>query len=300
MKAFLTLILTVSLAVSSAWGDSAIDTAELEAMIADGQAKPLAEQMEARLKEGDDPLAYYWLGRAELALIDDASAFRKLGLARSAKNNLEEAVAMDPDFVPARVSLARYYLEAPAIAGGSEEAAQEQADKLMDLDAASAYGIKATLAALQGEYDESINWERKALAADEWGWDEQYMLIISAVHRQVDSATEILNEAVENVQRHADDPDALLPLIAYQRGKLAAVTGTYLESGQTALEQYLLHTPPEGEPGLDWAQFRLSQVERQLGLSEEAIASLEDLESREVSEDLSFALRDERRWHYSD
>lgn len=301
MKQLLKLLLLMPFCLAQAQDASPMDSAAMEAMIADGQAEALEELMESALKEDPDSAqAHYWLGRAELASIDDASAFRKLGLARSARKNLEKAVSLDPALVPARISLARYYLEAPAIAGGDDDAAMDQAEQILALDAAAGYRIKGAIARSEEDYEQAVSWMRQALAAGPWEWAAQYELIVLAVHQQVGSAVAALDEAQSNVRAHAENAGELLPLIDYQRGKLAAVSGNYLESGQLALERYLLHTPAEGEPDLEWAQFRLSQVERQLGSADEALARLEGLESSEVPEDLSFAIRDERRWHYSD
>lgn len=301
MNKFLIVALALLFTVSSAQGSSAEESAQMEALIANGQAQELAETLEERLQaQGESAMLLYWMGRAELSMIDEASAFRKLGLARSAKKNLEKAVALDPELVPARVSLGRYYLEAPAIAGGSEVKAKQQAERLITLDPPSGYRLEASIAQEQEQYEEAVDWFSQALAAQTWEWDPQYRLVVLAVHHQVASAEAVLNQAVENVRSYATNPDELLPLISYQRGKLAAVSGDFLEPGQAALEQYLQYEPAEDEPGLDWAEFRLSQVERHLGLTTEALARLESLENQEIPQDLSFAIRDERRWHYSD
>lgn len=302
MKALLTLIIAVTLSVSVARADAEPDYAAMEAMIADGQAKALAKTLEQRIDDAQQPAAldYYWLARAELARIDEVAAFRKPFMATSARENLENAVALDPNLAAAREALARYYLEAPAIAGGSMEGAKEQAGWLLELDPPAGYRVNGAIAASEENHEAAVDWYRKALAAQEWTWERQYDVVVRAVNWQTDNTPATLAEAQANVQAHASEPETLLPLIDYQSGKYAATSGNNLEPGQAALQRYLETTPGEEEPGLEWAQFRLAQVERWLGQSEAAQARLAQLEAQEYPEALAFALKDERRWHYAD
>jgi tetratricopeptide (TPR) repeat protein len=276
------------------------DYAPVAELIAEGQAGQAAELMEARLAEqSDDTQARYWLARAELAQIDDASVFRKPLLARSARENLEQVLEEDPRHVPAREALARYLLEAPAIVGGSVERAEQQADLLLEQDPPTGYRVKASIELGRGDDEEALAMLQQALASEPWTWDAQYRLVVMAVHRKSRSATEVLDGAESSVREFARQPDALLPLLDYQRGKLAAVGGVGLEPGRAALQRYLASDPGPDDPDLEWAEFRLAQVERQLGMTEAAQARLERLEQSEVPEDLTYALRDELRWHYS-
>lgn len=301
MKTLITLTLMLWLNGPMAQAASPADIGEQEAMIAGGQASQLAKTMTERLKhDQQDPQAYYWLARAELAQIDSASVFRKMSLARSGKNHLEKAIELDPQLIAAREALASYYLEAPAIAGGSEAAARQQAEALMELDPASGYRVKSAIAASEEDYNAAVDLLRQALAADTWSWQRQYEIVTLAVHRQTDQLPALLDEAQTHVQAQADEPGMFLPLLDYQRGKFAATTGRELEAGHAALSRYLQHTPREGEPGLQWAEFRLAQVERQMGLLTEAQTRLQQLESAELPEDLAFALNDERRWNFED
>ena len=282
-------------------GAAAFDPDAIQALISNGDAKTAVAQMEAILDQRpDDPNARYWLARAELAQIGDSVAMGKLVKARSAKKNLERVLEIDPNHLAARESLARYLIEAPGIAGGSLRKARVQADKLRDLNKAAGYRVDAAIARYEKDYGAAVDLQREALRAAGWDWSTQYALIVEAVHHQTANAEEALDEAMHNVRRHAEDPQEFLPLIDYQRGKLAAVSGRALQKGRDALQRYLQHDPVDDAPDLVWAEFRLAQVERQMSRTDAAEARLSRLESEAVPEDLTFALRDERRWHYSD
>jgi len=300
MKRYVSILLVGLLGPAASLAAQPFDPQAAAALIERGEAGEASELLEARLETADGDLeARYWLARAELARIDDANAFRKPFLARSAKNHLEQVLAEDPAHLAAREALARYLLEAPAIVGGSVDRAKEESDRLLEQHAPTGFRVKSAIALQEGDSEGAVDMLRRALEAEPWTWEAQYTLIVQAVHRQTASAPGLLDAAERNVRTRADDPAALLPLVDYQRGKLAAVGGAALEDGRAALLRYLEYTPGEGEPALVWAQFRLAQVERQLGLVDAAEGRLERLEDSQVPENLSFALRDERRWHYS-
>lgn len=301
MKFLWIKILIVLAGLLSAHHAAANNFSEAESLIASGEAKQAAKLMETALEGSPQQAeALYWLARAELAQIDDASIFRKASLAKSGRKNLEEAVRLAPDMVEAREALARFYLEAPGIVGGSKKAAKNEASVLLKQSPPAGYRVMAAIANSEEDYTAAVDWMEKGMTPELWNWDSQYQLIVLAVHRETSNAESVLTNGEANVQAYADKPEELVPLIDYQRGKLAAVAGVSLEQGQASLERYLQHTPGEGQPELVWAEFRLAQVERQLGLTDEAEARLSVLEATQLPEDLAYTLRDERRWHYSD
>src|SRR5215212_1406296 len=54
------------------------------------------------------------------------SKFKGFGLAKKARAELEQAVALDPNSVDARIALVQFYLVAPGIVGGSADKARAQ------------------------------------------------------------------------------------------------------------------------------------------------------------------------------
>lgn len=297
------LMLTITAAVLSVNLAAATvsDPQALRALIDSGEANIVATRMQDRLESGPATAdTHYWLAEALLAELREASVFRQMGLARKARANLEAAVALDGDHAEARFSLGQYFLQAPAIAGGSAEKAQVQADALLRLDPALGHRLMADIAAEADDRDTEVAHRRQALAAGAWSWEAQYDLVVMAVHHQVAATAAVLDEAREAVRESAEALETRQRLLDYQRGKYAAVSGEALESGAAALARYLDGTPVGDEPAREWAEFRLAQVERQLGQRDEAERRLAALNALELPEDLGFALRDERRWYYAD
>src|SRR5438105_2990423 len=63
---------------------------------------------------------HYWLGDAYGSQAQSASMFSAFSLTTKAKEQLDIAVRLDPNHVPARFGMMEFYLFAPSVAGGSE------------------------------------------------------------------------------------------------------------------------------------------------------------------------------------
>jgi tetratricopeptide (TPR) repeat protein len=91
-------------------------------------------------------LYHLWLGRAYGEKADRSSFLTAAGLAKKARAAFEQAVALDPKNVEARVDLGEFYAEAPGIIGGGKDKAHQQADALMPLNPAMAHWVLARIA----------------------------------------------------------------------------------------------------------------------------------------------------------
>lgn len=119
------------------------------------------EQWEEAVKYGEravqldsgDAMYHLWLAREYGRKAADSSPFAAAGLARKAKNEFERAVQLDPTNIPARVDLAQYYTEAPAIMGGGLDKARAQAAQVQKLDPGMAHLILARVAEKEKQYD---------------------------------------------------------------------------------------------------------------------------------------------------
>ena len=121
------------------------------------------EQWDEAVKYGEravqldsgDAMYHLWLAREYGRKAADSSPFAAAGLARKAKNEFERAVQLDPTNIPARVDLAEYYTEAPAIMGGGLDKARAQAAQVQKLDPGMAHLILARVAVKEKQYDEA-------------------------------------------------------------------------------------------------------------------------------------------------
>ena len=75
------------------------------------------------------------LGNAYEQTAPSAGMLERMSIAKKAKAEWERAVQLDPNFIAARQSLVEFYLLAPAMMGGGDSAALEQAAEIRKRDA---------------------------------------------------------------------------------------------------------------------------------------------------------------------
>ncbi len=90
-----------------------------------GDAATLLER--ALAVDGGNARLHAALGQALSLQLPNASLEEQPSLAMRMLQAFQTAVGIDPDLIEARVGLARYYTQAPEIAGGSRTRAEEQA-----------------------------------------------------------------------------------------------------------------------------------------------------------------------------
>ena len=121
----------------------------------------------------NNAMYHLWLGREYGRKAADANPLSAAGLARKAKNEFERAVQLDPANVAARLDLAEYYTEAPAIMGGGSDKARDQAAQIQKYDAAKSHLVLARVAMKEKQYGEAEAQFRAAVVgaknpADMW------------------------------------------------------------------------------------------------------------------------------------
>ena len=88
---------------------------------------------------------HMWLARAYGRKAEYANPFSAFSLARKFRSEMEHAVALNPENLPARADLAEYYTDAPGIIGGDKSKAREQADYISRTDPAQGHFVRAAI-----------------------------------------------------------------------------------------------------------------------------------------------------------
>lgn len=148
--------------------------------------------------DDNDPMTHLWMGKVLAEEIDRVMIFARLPLAKQLLSGFERAAELDPESVPAHTALARYHLEAPAMAGGSAETLQNHIDVLYRLDAASAHRLEARRHLRGGDKDAAeLELELAVAASPEDG--ESYLDLGRLLLEQdrVDGARSSLQRSVE-------------------------------------------------------------------------------------------------------
>jgi tetratricopeptide (TPR) repeat protein len=234
-------ILQARLLLQQGKGDDAVDAAS--------EAVDLAP---------DNAQAHYWLGNAYGYQITRVGTLSQGFMAPKLRDAFERAIALDPNLHDARSSLMEYYLQAPAIVGGSVDKARAQAAELAKRDPPRGHYARARLA---------MHDNKPEVAAKEYiaAWEARpantaYRLAAGLAlqeTRQWDRAFELF------LAWTAEDAKAAGAW--YQLGRASALSGLRLDVGAAALRTYLALPMLPGQPEAHHAWFRLGQVQAHAG-----------------------------------
>jgi len=207
---------------------------------------------------------HYRLGQALGAKAMKASMFKKMSVAGQMKDELEKAVALDPNHLNARAGLIDFYAMAPAMMGGGEEKAMQQAAEVKKRDAYMGHRAYARIYSIQKkddltlkEWQEFIREQPKSPAAH-----SHYGLFLGTAGKKVKEGFDEIELAIKL------DP-AYMPAW-YRLGNLAANSGTQLARGEEAMKKYLTYQPSETEPSLANAHHFLGMIYEKQGKLAEA------------------------------
>jgi Flp pilus assembly protein TadD len=104
------------------------------------------------------------LGSALAQRINEVSFIHQAILASQMRTAFEKSVELDPKHLPGLIGLSRYFMNAPAIAGGSYAKADEYAAKVEKLDPLNGALSFALIRERDGKLPEAAEYYRKALA----------------------------------------------------------------------------------------------------------------------------------------
>jgi tetratricopeptide (TPR) repeat protein len=240
-KAIWSIVLLAATGVFAAQPGEA-DFARGKAALASGNIDAATAAFEKAVQANGRSADYqFWLGRAYGEQAQKANVFKQAMLAKRTKSAFERAVELDPNHLEARFALIDYYMIAPAIAGGSEAKAIQQAEEIKKrnlLDGRRAY---ARVYTRQKKYD---------LATQEFATAVKEQPASAKAHYYLGGA--LMNEkkypaAIAELDTAIRLDPNFMP--AYFRiGALAATANTNLARGEDALKKYLAYTPAEDEP----------------------------------------------------
>lgn len=122
---------------------------------------------------GKDSDYYMWLGRVLGQEASHASFLSAYGDAKKSLAAMQTAVQLNPQNGPAMSDLGDYYAQAPGIAGGGTDKAQQIASQLDKVDAARAAQLRGDIAMQQKNYTAAEQYYKQAATvspepADYW------------------------------------------------------------------------------------------------------------------------------------
>jgi|TARA_R100000687_G_scaffold13842_2_gene10666 tetratricopeptide (TPR) repeat protein len=214
--------------------------------------------------------------------------FSAMSYAGKSVDSFEKAVELAPDSIKYRRALMQFYLMAPSIAGGDDEKALAQIEKMMALDPAQGALAKVGYFRKHEKMTEAESLLEETIAAHPNNAD---VLLYAGLQKQRAGEFEDAFKLFDKAKAGVSEDGAAASMALYQIGKTAVLAESQLDSGITALDSYL-----EEEIALDnlpephWAQFRKAQLLALKGdteTSEQLLAELKGVDDKELQKQLA-------------
>lgn len=237
-----------------------------------------------------------------------ANVFKQIGLARRFKQEAEQAIALDPKHVDARIGLIVFYIAAPGIVGGDRKKADVMADEIAKIDPASGFMARArviTEAKETGDVEALYRQAADAAQTVDVRYDARGALLnryLSGTTPRMDLAEQQAREllkldphrpsgytGIAIVQARAGRwteldqtlveaeravPDNFAPF--FQAGRTLLLGGVEWPRAERYFRTYLGQEPEAGATSLAVAHWRLGLVLEKQGKRAEAIAEVEE------------------------
>jgi tetratricopeptide (TPR) repeat protein len=259
MRAFFTLLLLSTLAVSAFAGEAELLAAGRAALQKGdfAQAGSLFEKAVAANPKSAE--AHYLRGRAYGAEAVRANVLKQASLAKKVRGEFERAVELDPNHIDARQALVEYYTMAPGFMGGSNEKALAQAAEIKKRDALQGHRAYSRIYLR----DKKVDLARKEL--------------VDAVREQPDNPRGHQTLGMFLMTNDKNYPSALHEFEMAQKldpkymppylriGQHAALTGTDFARGEASIRKYLAYKPADDEPNLGTAWYWLGMLYEKQG-----------------------------------
>ena len=203
-----------------------------------------------------DPLSsekHEWLGRCLGFMAARGSFLTRTSLAPKIRRAFERAVELDPDNVEARLDLLEYYVQAPAIMGGSHEKARKEAAAIATRDRMRGYRAEGRIEDHEKHYDAALALYAKAAAE----FPDQIEPALWASN---------IGVARKNYPLAFEPLDAFLARnpgnmpVRFHIGRVAAISGQRLDRAEELLRSYIAWQPGRDDPQRPQALARLAQV----------------------------------------
>ncbi len=232
----------------------------------DGEYKDAAKSFEqaTELTEGSS-LFHLWLARTWGQRAMEANLLSKGRYANKFKDQVDLAIEFDPDNLDAREDRLQFFLQAPGIMGGGTDKAYAEAESIAVRDLQRGVNARVNVLVADGKPELAEQEIRRAIATV----PEDSMAIMHLVYFQQGRGW--WDRAFATLDSLLAERPGFRPAL-YQLGRTAGFAGQRHDDGIAALQRYIeLGDPPEDQPQLTYAWFRLGKIHEADGEREAAI-----------------------------
>ena len=203
----------------------------------------------------------YWFANLSFRQAANASIFSAPGYVSDGKKYHFKALELDPNYIPSMQSLIGFYLNAPAIVGGSTKKAQEMAQRIVKLDGELGLSTQIDIYRSQKEQEKELLLAKKL--ATEYSKSSKALLKAGFVFQNAKQYETALNYfELASTLKSEDEISTAAAL--YQIGRTAVFSKSFTDKGIKALEAYRLTDAKivdnSSLPSINWATFRLATL----------------------------------------
>jgi tetratricopeptide (TPR) repeat protein len=208
---------------------------------------------------------HYVLGKAYGRKAEHANWFSGLSLAKKTHTEFEKAVELDPHNLHAQRDLINYYSRAPGVAGGGEDKAKAQIEKLRAIDPIEGHLGQLDFYAERKDWDKASA-EAESVIVSKPKNAEPYLDVLEYFERRQNVAG--IREAV----RVAAENDVQSASFDYYTGVADILSGEQLNEAETSLRRFTVRVPPRSTgPSQTRAHVWLGRLYEKLGRRDDAI-----------------------------
>lgn len=223
-----------------------------------GNATDAEEWLAKAIKMQPENAEYqFWYGRASCDAAQQASMFSALSLAKRCVKAFETATKLAPENSEYLQALAKYYAQAPSMAGGDKAQAMALSKQLQQQAPLKGKLLELELLLQQDDYAAADTLVANSIELH--NRPEPYFLkgVKAALKRDYPAAISEFKTASEQIAVDEDASRSRL-LSLYQLGRATVSSKTDYPQGIDALERFVAaDSLPEFQ---EWAQFRLAQL----------------------------------------
>jgi len=203
---------------------------------------------------------FNWLGNAYAAIARDANFMKKGVIWPKAKAGWIKASELDNKHLDSRLSLVRYYCNAPSFMGGSLSSAKVVANEILTIKEAEGHWQLGNILLLEKNTIDAETEFSKMVRVD-----SNYKRNMASYYVDKGSYLEAFKLLDEILKK--DNTDIIAN---FWYGKACALSKTNLSGGKAALTKYLSYLPSSREPSLAQAHLHLGQIHEAIGNKQSA------------------------------
>jgi tetratricopeptide (TPR) repeat protein len=207
--------------------------------------------------------AHYYLGQAYGRKAQAAGMFGGLSFIGKAKAEWLRAVELNPNSVETRLRLIEFYIAAPAMAGGDEDKAMEQAAELRKLGGIDAHRGYARVYTMQKKLDLAVKEMVEAVREQPKSAKAHYYLGNAFLNQK-----DWKNSLHEYEMAVSLDAEFMPPY--FRIAQNAAQSETNYARGEEAIRKYLKYKPEGEEPAIGRAWYWLGMIQEKQGKNADA------------------------------